>query len=230
MKKILFGLFCMIASTTNAQSIYDKCIAAIDAGDSAALQEIATTVKRLKYPGVNAKKAEKCLETAFEKEFEFDPSSGMFVDGVEAAERKKQKAANKERQTKIIEISNKLGCHRKKLENIYKLQAAQLQVFFDDNNSFITVRTYSACVELNEKDPHEAILNPICREAFAKTLHPDLEVDREFLDKLNIAEVTNRGSIAKLETELSELQMGGSDKKSNSDFQDVVDDALATCE
>ena len=230
MKKILFGLFCVIASTANAQSIYDKCISAIDSGDSSALQEIASTVKRLKYPGVNAKKAEKCLETAFEKEFEFDPASGMFVDGAEAAERKKQKAKNKEQQSKIIEISNKLGCHRKKLENIEKLKLAQLQVFIDENNSLIGARTFAACVALNESDPNTAILNSICREAFANTLHPDLDVDKEFLDILVVAEEANLEATAKLQAELSKLQMGSGGKKSSSDFQAVIDDALSPCE
>ena len=230
MKNILFGLFCLVASTANAQSIYDKCIAAIDSGDSSALQEIAATVKRLKYPGINAKKAEKCLETAFEKDFEFDPASGMFVDGAEAAERKKQKAENKERQSKIIAISNKLGCHRKKLENIEKLKLAQLQVFIDENNSFIGARTLAACLALNESDPNKAILNPICRDAFANTLHPDLAVDREFLNILVNAEEANLDATAKLQAELSKLQMDGVNKESSSDFQAVIEEALAPCD
>jgi len=230
MKNILFGLFCLVASTVNAQSIYDKCIAAIDTGDASALQEIATTVKRLKYPGINAKKAEKCLETAFEQDFEFDPASGMFVDGTEAAERKKQKAENKERQSKIIEISNKLGCHRKKLENIEKLKLAQLQVFIDENNSFIGARTYAACVALNKSDPNTAILNPICRDVFANTLHPDLDVDRDFLNILVNAEEANLDATAKLQAELSKLQMGGGKKESSSDFQAVIEEALAPCD
>ena len=230
MKKILFGLFCVVASTTNAQSIYDKCIAAIDAGDSSALIEIATTIKRLKYPGINAKKAEKCLETAFEKDFEFDPTSGMFVDGAEAAERKKQKAENQERQSKIIEISNKLGCHRKKLENIEKLKLAQLQVFINENNSFIGARTLAACVDLNKSDPYKAILNPICRDVFTNTLHPDLDVDKGLLDILVDAEGANLDATAKLQAELSKLQMGSGAKESNSDFQGLIDEALAPCD
>ena len=230
MKKILFGLFYIVASTTNAQSIYDKCMAAIDAEDSSALIEIATTVKRLKYPGINAKKAEKCLESAFEKDFEFDPSSGMFVDGAEAAERKKQKAENKERQSKIIEISNKLGCHRKKLETIEKLKLAQLQVFIDENNSFIGARTLAACVQLNESDPYKAILNPICRDSFANTLHPDLDVDKGFLDILIDAEGANLDATAKLQAELSKLQMGSGGKKNSSDFQGLIEEALAPCD
>ena len=52
----MFALF--MASTANAQSIYDKCIAAIEAQDTSKLEEIATTVKRLRYPGINAKKAD----------------------------------------------------------------------------------------------------------------------------------------------------------------------------
>ena len=229
MRKILICLFCLAASTANAQSIYDKCIAAIEAQDASKLEEIATTVKRLKYPGINAKKAEQCLETAYGKDFEFDPATGSFVDGEEAAKRKQQKAANKERQSKIAEISNKLGCHRKKLENIDTLKAAQIRVFYDENASLIELRTYSACVQLNAKDSNAAILNPICREVFNKTLHPDLELDSDFLDKLDRAEKANREASNKLQAELSKLQMGSGPKKSSSDFQELIEDALTPC-
>lgn len=219
----------MAASAANSQSIYDKCIAAIEAQDASKLKEIATTVKRLKYPGINAKKAEQCLEEAFGKDFEFDPATGSFVDGEEAAERKKQKAANRERQTKIAEISNRLGCHRKKLENIDRLRAAQIRVFYDNNASLIELRTYAACVELNSADPSSAILNPICREVFQNTLHPDLELDNDFLDKLDVAEKANREASDKLQAELSKLQMDSSLKKSNSDFRELIEDALTPC-
>jgi hypothetical protein len=143
---------------------------------------------------------------------------------------KKQKTKNKERQSKIIEISNKLGCHRKKLENIEKLKLAQLQVFIDENNSLIGARTFAACVALNESDPNKAILNPICRDAFANTLHPDLDVDREFLNILVNAEEANLDATAKLQAELSKLQMGGGSEESSSDFQAVIEEALAPCD
>ena len=116
------------------------------------------------------------------------------------------------------------------MDKIATLRVDQVKLFKAQSSDLILNLTHAACVDLNATDPSAAILNPICREHFTKFLHPDIEFENDFTEKLDIAEAANRKASAKLQSELSALQIGSSTSKGYAAYNDIIEDALTPCD
>ena len=226
------AIFITFAGATNAQSIYDQCITAIEAGDKAKVVELATTVKRLKYPGVNEKKAEKCLETAFETDFEIDYRSGEFVDSAAAAAIKQEKEERARRLAETKKLQEKISCHKGKVTKVDDLIKAQEMLMSASNKAVINNLTLRACLDLHKSNPFAAILNPICRSAFSESLHPDLEIeaDQKIYRQLSEVKVNSQIEIIQLQAKIDAIFDVQSDKEGNNEYDDILADLMVPCD
>lgn len=220
------------SGAANAQGIYDKCMAAIEAGDDEVVKELAATVKRLKYPGVNADKAETCLEEAYGGDFVLDFSTGEFVDGDAAAALQKQKDERKNLLERKGTLREQQQCHQDKLNTIDKLYAANQLILENSNNKLVQELTVNACTDLHEKDPYDAILHPICRNIFLKNIHPDLDTTAE-LDTFNLLKeikARSESEIARLENELVSLSKKGQEQEEQKPIANILEELLQPCD
>lgn len=225
-----------ITSTTfeaaNAQGIYDKCIAAIDAGDTQKVMELANTVKRLKFPGVNAEKAETCLETAFGGDFILDFSSGSFIDGEAAAELQKEKDKRKLAAQKTSALGLAKSCHQDKLDKIERLEKVYGQVRKNSNDKLINELTQKACMRMHEDNPFDAILHPVCRATFIQGVHPDLDItnDLKVANMLGVITANSEAEIARIDDELDALYRNGQQSDQGKTISEILGDLQKPCE
>jgi len=228
----VIAVFITFAGAANAQGIYDQCIIAIEAGDQAKVVELATTVKRLKFPGVNAKKAETCLETAFETDFELDYGSGEFVDSLAAAELKKHKEERKRLLAESRVLQEKISCHKGKISKANDVIEGQSMLLSTSNNQVIKDLTLEACLALHKSDSYAAILNPICRSAFSENLHPDLDISvaQDLYWQLSEVKAKSQREIIQLQAKIDAIFDVQADEEEKSKYENILAEIMAPCD
>jgi len=117
---------------------------------------------------------------------------------------------------------DKILCHKDRLLSLHSLSKSNIELLQDENQNYIAFKTYSACVDLHEKEQEVAILNPICRDVFRVNLHPDLDVGifSRVKDELDEAKQESYLELVVLEEKLRGLS--GIDEASNSVFYDSL--------
>lgn len=79
---------CLVCGPALSQtSIYDRCISAIEAGDSTTVTALATTIQRFNsIPTNDLDSATECVSQAVSEPMKFDTASGRFVPAVTYSE------------------------------------------------------------------------------------------------------------------------------------------------
>ena len=141
-----------LASTSNAQSIFDKCLQQLSDDDISSAKNSANTIKRLSgITGSNIIKAEECLSGVMGQPYIFSLEQGKLLPQVEVnIQQNRAKAAEELAAAKLAE---ELRVQR-------NVKAAVL----------LTVET---CTKFYRKDAEAAILNPVCNDLFLKIGLPD---------------------------------------------------------
>lgn len=208
---------------------YEECLAAIEAENQESVLDLAKKIKDTKkVPFSKWEAGATCLQAAFNDDFAYNAQIGSWISGDEARELKNKQF----KQKRMVSIKNKLSCHIEKLDLIIKLEQANTEIYQEQNEKLITSLTVEACAELNQRNPSEAILNPICRQAFMSNLHPDLEVKGgdDLVNKLYRARLENAVAKALLEDELEQIMNDGAPRKDVKSIDELIDDALKKCE
>lgn len=180
MKNTLYLLVALVglSSPVHAQSMssYDRCMSALNNGDMENVVTQASIIKdQVNVANVNVEKGEKCLEAAFGGNYAYSRKTLRWVSGAAAIEAEK---ANELRQAKAS-VLTELRCLTEKIEAIEIVYQGLEVGVRAANNSLIKDVTLKACQRLHSKNPDNAILNPICHEAFTLSLHPELALDEE---------------------------------------------------
>lgn len=163
------------AGLVHAQSTttYDKCLMALEEGDTEQAQRLATVIESKKnLTDENIIKGTRCLEEAWGETYWYHPDYKFWVKG-EKAITLKQAAATREVREKLM---RKQRCLLKKEKALDDLKDNLLDTISVENDILIRESTEIACAKLHEENPDAAILNPICRKAFENDLHPDLDI------------------------------------------------------
>ena len=232
MKLFISAIFMVIGfvSSVNGQTMmntYTKCVVALENGDMDQVKSLAAVIaKKKNLTRDSIEKGKKCLEAAFDEIYEYHPDYKYWVKGEKAVALKQMLSTRKIRD----QLAKRESCLSKKIAAIALSKEAILGLLTEDNNSFIAERTFEACVGLNETNPDAAILNPVCREAFAQKLHPELENEyllKEF-QKLEAEQGPALSDLARITKELDELLNRNKNTGPNQDS--LREQAFQTCE
>jgi hypothetical protein len=220
--------FVAISSPSHSQtpSIYEKCIAAIESGAEEEVNKLAEVMKFKGHLDKNDMAAgEKCLESAYNINFEYHLLFNRWISGDEA-DRYEIYSAKQEKRNSIL---RKRVCYGEKLKAIEKSILSVKAIIEGRNESLVAQITKDACMEINKKDRHAAVLDPVCRQVFLDGMHPDLTKD-DLGDAYSslVSEFTQAGQrLAELNAELDDLD-GRSAEVVES--ESVLQKALASCE
>lgn len=224
---ITVAMTLFVGTQAQAQSIYDKCIAAIETNDTQTVETLAATIRRLTNPGVNTKKGLKCLEEAYGVVFELNFATGKFVGGPEAS-------ALKEASNKKGKLLEKQRCLIRKGKALSDLMASLTKTISAENERLIGDATVVACSALHDDNPNEAILNPICREVFKNGFHPDIDLTElgATYKKITSEQVSTTTLQLTVEAEIAALDNNSGIQKqtSASKVKSLEETAFQTCE
>jgi len=136
-------------------SIYDRCLAAIDAGDQEQVSVLAKTIRRFNsHPALNIEAAERCISAAEGKTMRLYGQDGEFVS------------------TEQIELNREAEADRiRKREELLR-QSTLLEV---TNRTLIANDVVAACNQLYEADFVAAMTNRVCLDTFSQNGHPRLK-------------------------------------------------------
>ncbi len=159
----------------SSQSLYERCSIAVVDGNRSEVEKIAQTIERLStFSASTLEKAKSCLESQYKHEAIFDYGSSTFSKGA-ALDSKSQRDVL-DRHIQWVEdfhanlAAEKAQAEKERLEReaeVSKRQAEQLkEVEQKEYQAELTRRIYSACIELEERDPVATYTNAICVELF----------------------------------------------------------------
>lgn len=143
------------------------------------------------------------------------------ADEIEQAYADTQEEAEKEKRRQVLK--DKIACYNKRLWAVIRYQVEVDRLIIEKNQKLISSKTYSACMELHQREPEYTILNPICRDVFRENFHPDLDfgIYAQARDELEIARAENDRIKATLEEELIGLSENAEPTTS------AIDDSLS---
>lgn len=174
---VLFILAMPIAAT--AQSFWDTCDKAIDAGDTAEIAKQAKLMQTFKtIADANLGKAKRCVAAANDVELFYVEGHGFVNEIMQAEILGKQEELDQiwnEREAVIAErdaLTSKYDCLNQQndqiLERILKLRNAV------ETRNLVQLKTatFEACKRKFDKDPDETLLNQTCQTAFNGNYFP----------------------------------------------------------
>lgn len=168
MRHICTAIFViLVCGPAFAQStIFEKCISAIEAGDTDAVIQFAATIQRLNtISAANIDFASRCVSEALGKNVKFEPRLGGFFDAQELESKRATDAALAEEGKRRVEA---------------QLEAKRrVELRKELNRSLLAEDIYETCVELYYVDKSRAVLNSLCVESFTVRGHPRL---KDFLE------------------------------------------------
>ena len=173
-KRLIAALLCVAAmsSFASAQSLLDRCEAALAVGDTqAAILEARRLTNFTTIPsGPDRARAERCLSEAFEEPWAYDPGLGGFFSIADAA--LQTKAAEDARQAARLqreEARRRRDEERAALEE-RRLAAAEAEAEQAARASArrraVVSATVAACRDLYGRDRMDALTNSLCHEIF----------------------------------------------------------------
>lgn len=221
-------VFVTISSPALSQtpSTYEKCIAAIESGAEEEVNKLAEVIKSKSYIDKSDLEAgEKCLEVAYKINFEYHSLFNKWISGVDA-DHYEISSAKQEKRNSIL---RKRVCYGDKLEAINESIVGVKAIIEGRNENLVATITKDACIEMNKKDRHAAVLDPVCRQVFLDGMHPDLTKDDlgDVYSSL-VSEFTQAGQrLAELNAELDDLDGRSTERVEG---KSLLEKALASCE
>lgn len=164
----------LVCGPAFAQStIFEKCISAIESGDTDAVVQFAATIQRLNtISSANTDFANRCVSEALGKNVKFEPRLGGFFDAQELESKRATNDALVEE--KFRRAAAQLEAQRAQLEAQRRVELRK-----ELNRSLLAEDIYETCVELYYVDKSRAVLNSLCIESFTVRGHPRL---KDFLE------------------------------------------------
>ncbi|MBO6899331.1 MAG: hypothetical protein JJ868_18360 [Shimia sp.] len=190
--QLLAAMTCAFLGTgLHAQdSIYERCVEAIDAGDANLVSELADTIRGFNsHPAREFKFARQCVSFAEQREMLWDYETDEFISKEEFNNRQAQKQENQEKirernealqeqrkrlQSDLGHLEKRASCVNAKLSQMNTDFEAINKRFEQSNQALILDETHQACVELYSSDKPAAMINSTCVEAFQRKGHPSL--------------------------------------------------------
>ena len=164
---LTFVLLVLSGQALAQESIYDRCVAAVDDENLPKTKELAATIKRFSnYSARDLPKAEKCISYAEGTDLMFDYKSQKFQPKGQVLEKRENTAKAYQDKVKAEQALKEI--ERKRREALRKLGEL--------NKTRISEGVYNACVALFNQDEISAMTNDTCIKSFSANGHPNLSL------------------------------------------------------
>lgn len=218
-----------LSAATKAERIKDCMLGLLSEDEQSVLLADMTEWKNL-FSTYVVENVSACYTKITGQPAEFESGEGLVFDPALIPDVKAARDQLAKKQNRLKELLESEKCLVQKGIQITKLKESMLELYADENKALINDKTYAACIDLNKIDPNAAILNPTCRDIFAKRLHPDLPLmtfsqDYASLDNAYQSTVTQFASVN------SEIKiLNGEVPEETQSYEEKLKEALAPCD